>query len=956
MRRTRALGSIIGVILIGFGFQLYRMPPPPEFEVPPGFAVEQVIGPEQAGSAVAITFDSRGRLVLSREDTSIVAFVDPDGDGVFEERVFTDQVVEAQGIVFDGSTLIAVGEGPEGTGMYRIFDLDQDLRGDRVELMEPIIGEMGDHGPHQPYFGPDGYMYWSIGNFAALREPTAPLSPLRDWKDANLEVARTNGFAADTRAPGSIVVRTRLDDPNAGWEMVVGGMRNHYDGAFNMLGELFTYDSDMEWDRGLPWFRETSSIHLAPGGDFGWRSGNMKHPAYYIDDLPPMEYVGRGSPTGVTFYQSYRYPERYYDMFLQADWSRGRIIMGHLTRDGATYSQDSDTNFVFATPLNVVDVETGPDGNVYFALGGRDTEGGVYRVVYTGEDAMNQPAVTTPIDEALTLPQPRSAFSRRRASEIKVELGLAAWQRGLADVVRNPGAAPERRVRAMELLVVHGPGLGANTLASLTADPSWKVRAAAAYYLGMTAEDRALQALVGLLHDEDPFVQRRAAEGLLRSGVHPAADVPFSAVEDVMPLLASPDRFVRYAGRALLREIDRRDWQAAALAASGFPQAPEALLAIVQSMDSPYMKDIELIVERELELLRMNPSNDDLLALLRTMQRTMLEDHGVVFGQGFFGPQNNDGLPEGYAGIGQELLDRFPTNDWRVNREIARILAYLEPAGAAPQIAEELENEEIDRQQQMAYADALSFFESGWDEPSIERVATWLGKVYSEEWRGGRQFMSYIGLMEEGFLENVPDSARAAVAASIDQAKPAVEEGEGFARRLNLSPVSKEELEEELIFNPSAFDADPAEGVHAYEKALCISCHTFGPIGTEVGPDLTTVNQRFNRQDLVTAILRPSETVSDLWEMTTITKTNGEMISGTIFNETNQEVVLQIAAGPQITIPKSEIASRDVSSRSSMPEDLMGLLNGGEREALIMLLEAGPSAIPDTALARIDDR
>jgi putative heme-binding domain-containing protein len=461
--------------------------------------------------------------------------------------------------------------------------------------------------------------------------------------------------------------------------------------------------------------------------------------------------------------------------------------------------------------------------------------------------------------------------------------------------------------------------------------------------------------LAELLHDDDPFVQRRAAEALLRLGIHPSTEVAFSAEDDVMPLLASEDRFVRYAGRALLREINRNDWQEAALAADGFPQAPEALLAYVQSMHSPYMKDLDRIVARELELLRMNPSDEELLPLLRTIQRTMLEDHGVVFGaRGFFGPQGGDAPAEGYEGIGEELLARFPTDDWRVNREIARILAYLESEGAAAEIVAELHNPQNDRQQQIAYADALSFLENGWDEGSMNQMASWFETVYSEEWRGGRQFMSYINLMQNGFLENVPEADRPLLAERIEASKPQREALSGFLGRLNLSPVSQQELEEELVYNPENFEGDFEAGAWAYEKALCMTCHTFGPIGNEVGPDLTTVNQRFNREDLVAAILRPSETISDLWQMETITRTNGEVVSGTVFNETAQEVVVQIPAGPQVTVPKSDIDSRVRSDVSPMPEGLLNLLNGNEQRALLLFLEAGPEAIPDSALTRIN--
>ena len=50
-------------------------------------------------------------------------------------------------------------------------------------------------------------------------------------------------------------------------------MRNPFDIAFNHDGELFTYDADMEWDIGEPWYRPTRINHVISGAEFGFRNG-----------------------------------------------------------------------------------------------------------------------------------------------------------------------------------------------------------------------------------------------------------------------------------------------------------------------------------------------------------------------------------------------------------------------------------------------------------------------------------------------------------------------------------------------------------------------------------------------------------------------------------------------------------------------------------------------------------
>ena len=87
------------------------------------------------------------------------------------------------------------------------------------------------------------------------------------------------------------------------------GRRKHR--AFNRAGELFTYDSDMEWDQGSPWYVPTRIVHAISGGDYGWRSGAGRWPAYYADSLPPVLDVGPGSPTGITFGTKAKFPAKY---------------------------------------------------------------------------------------------------------------------------------------------------------------------------------------------------------------------------------------------------------------------------------------------------------------------------------------------------------------------------------------------------------------------------------------------------------------------------------------------------------------------------------------------------------------------------------------------------------------------------------------------------------------------
>ena len=388
------------------------------FRVPDGFKIETAAQGSVTGSVVAFTFDPTGQPCVSIEQGPIARLIDDDSDGRYDRRQpITTGMRNCQGLSFIRDHLYAVGDGPKGTGIYRLDDPDKDGVFDRAELIRDARGGMGEHGPHAVTLGPDGRLYYNNGNHAHLKPPIDPAGPVNVAYEGELlpHYNDSRGHAAGIMAPGGEILRS--DDEGRSWKRVVAGFRNEYDFAFNSDGELFTFDSDMEWDVGLPWYRPVRVNHCPPGAEFGWRNGSGKWPAYYFDSLPATFDVGRGSPTGVTFYQASHFPDDYRDSFVICDWSQGRILAVKLARDGATYKATAH-ELVSGQPLNCTDIEAGPDGAIYFTTGGRGTQGGLFRVTWTG------PRTRPSWDEvfwmeAIEIDSPQSSFARRRIEEIR---------------------------------------------------------------------------------------------------------------------------------------------------------------------------------------------------------------------------------------------------------------------------------------------------------------------------------------------------------------------------------------------------------------------------------------------------------------------------------------------------------------------------------------------------------
>ena len=73
-------------------------------------------------------------------------------------------------------------------------------------------------------------------------------------------------------------------------------------------------------------------------------------------------------------------------MFI-CDWSYGKLYALHLTPDMSGYKAEAE-EFVIGSPLPLTDLVVNPkDGALYFAIGGRKVQSGLYRVTYVGSES-----------------------------------------------------------------------------------------------------------------------------------------------------------------------------------------------------------------------------------------------------------------------------------------------------------------------------------------------------------------------------------------------------------------------------------------------------------------------------------------------------------------------------------------------------------------------------------------
>ncbi|MEQ9407997.1 MAG: c-type cytochrome [Fuerstiella sp.] len=166
------------------------------------------------------------------------------------------------------------------------------------------------------------------------------------------------------------------------------------------------------------------------GGDFGWRGRTNTWPPYdadHADFTPPTSDIGKGSPTAVRSGARSSFPDHYQRALFALDWAYGRIIACHLVPRGAGYVCRAET-FLKGRPLNVTDVDFGPDGSMFIITGGRKTHSDLYRVRWVGDRNDASEPRTGPYTEPHTDQTPqqiaRNEFSRlQRAARVR----LSAW-------------------------------------------------------------------------------------------------------------------------------------------------------------------------------------------------------------------------------------------------------------------------------------------------------------------------------------------------------------------------------------------------------------------------------------------------------------------------------------------------------------------------------------------------
>jgi quinoprotein glucose dehydrogenase len=412
---------------------------------------------------------------------------------------------------------------------WKLRDKNGDGRADERDLLHEgygvHVGFLG-HDLHGVRFGPDGRLYFSIG-------------------DRGFNVKTREGRTLAVPDTGSVL---RCNPDGTELEVYATGFRNPQELAFDEFGNLFTGDNNSDSGDRARW------VYVVEGGDSGWRIGyqfmespysrgpwneeKLWYPAFtgqaaYI--VPPIANLADG-PSGLTYDPGVSLlPAQFKKHFFLVDFRGSSGLSGirtfALEPSGASFKLVNSREFVWS--VLATDADFGPDGGLYFCdwTEGwqKPGKGRIYRVLDgTRRSGTLVHEVKTLLAAGMTgrssdtLAELLSHADMRVRQEAQFELA-SRGEEGWKTLARVAGSKAKTLARIHAIWGLGQAGRAQpdrrrtglwDVLGPLLSDQDPEVRAQAAKVIGDARKSNAFDGLVRLLADASPRVRFFAAIAL----------------------------------------------------------------------------------------------------------------------------------------------------------------------------------------------------------------------------------------------------------------------------------------------------------------------------------------------------------------------------------------------------------------------------------------------------------